>query len=195
MQNACCAGLGWWQTPMSWPPVEILFQQQLPTGTSVHVPTPALYSIPSVGLFWPPTKSPHAAAHSWESARAAGEQHGGWWHSHTTAGLRAGKPALPPSRAGSSSLREGSAAISFILPRDIRDICSCCGSQAVVSSRQAWKQAHFFAAHRQGLPGCACVAVHASEHPLVLKSHQCKPALCWWGFVKCIAGFAFITTD
>lgn len=65
-------GLGWWQTPMSWPPVEILFQQQLPTGTSVHVPTPALYPVPSVGLFWPPTKPPHAVAYSREPARAAG---------------------------------------------------------------------------------------------------------------------------
>lgn len=63
-------GLGWWQTPMSCPPMEILFQRQLPAGTSVHVPTPTLYSIPSVGLFWPPTKSPHAVALSREFARA-----------------------------------------------------------------------------------------------------------------------------
>lgn len=54
--------------------MEILFQRQLPAGTSVHVPTPALFTVPSVGLLWPPTKSPHAVAYSWEPV---GEQHGG----------------------------------------------------------------------------------------------------------------------
>lgn len=74
---------------------------------------------------------------------------------------------------------------SFILPRDVRDICRCCGLQAVVAGRQARKRARFFAR----------VAVRAGEHPRALKSHQHKPALRRWGFVTRIAGFALSPTD
>lgn len=176
-------GLGRWQIPMSWPPVEIPFQRQLPASTSVYVPTPTLYSIPSiVFFFWPLMKSPSFIAYSREPARTVGEQHGGSWHSRTAASPKTGKPAPPPSWARSSSFQEGSAATaacengatSFIPPRDVRDICRCCGSQAVVAGRQARKPVWLFA---RG-------AVRA------FKSYQRKPALHRWGFVKHNAGFA-----
>lgn len=185
MQNACRAG--------TWP---VANTSELATrGNPIPATAPCqyvcttLYSIPSVvWFFWPLMKSPRFVAYSREPARTVGEQHGGSWHSRTAAGPKTGKPAPPPSWAGSSSFQEGSAATaacengatSFIPPRDVRDICRCCGSQAVVAGRQARKPVWLFA---RG-------AVRAGEHPLAFKSYQRKTALRRWGFVKCNAGFA-----
>lgn len=102
--------LGQYQTPISCPSTEILFQWQLLCGTPVHVPTRTLYSIPSTSLVWPPTKSPHGVTYHWESEQAVGEQHRGWRYRQTAPGPRLGKPALQVNWAGSLSPQKGSAA-------------------------------------------------------------------------------------
>jgi len=167
-------GLGWWQTPTDWPPVEILFQRQLPTGTSVRVPTPALCSLRWFIL----------AADQVSTRRSLQPGIGGGTAQGLTAQPhrcqpRAVKPAPPSSRAGPSSLRQRPQPVRTERPPSSRGGTYVTSVGAVVCRLrwQARKRARFFAARRRGRPGRACVAARAGEHPLALRSLQRQPAL------------------
>lgn len=190
MQNACCAG--------TWPVANT--KKLAAHGNTIPATAPRQYvcvranthslfkSLHWFFFFWPLMKSPRFIAYSREPARTVGEQHGGSWHSRTAASPKTGKPAPPPSWARSSSFQEGSAATaacengatSFIPPRDVRDICRCCGSQAVVAGRQAGTETGLAFCSRS----CACFqepSAQTSPAPVGVCEAQC------W--------VCFITTD
>lgn len=150
----------WWQIPVNWLPVEILFQRQLPTGASVPVPTPALYSIPSVSYFWLLTKSPHAVAYSQESVRVAREQHGGWWHSPSTASPRAGKPALPWAGLAPHRCRR-----ALQPPQPVRTTCSVPPRMYVTSVGAVWFVGWGCRQAQERARFSARAAARAGEHP------------------------------